>query len=131
MARTSGHRSSRVDPESERLQIRERYRLWRTIVRSAAVVGGLYVLLPALTSLSGQETILTLSLSILGDFKFVASVTLAGAAVAWAAVERWLRQRKVESLQARIRELETFIDPNRSSSGLTTKGKTNPRDDGP
>jgi hypothetical protein len=38
------------------------------------------------------------------------------------------RQWDAEQMQGRLKELETKIDPGRSSSGLTTKGQTNPRD---
>jgi hypothetical protein len=76
----------------------------------------------------GKETVFALKLSFLADIKFAVAVTLAGVAAAWAGLERWLRHRKVESIQDRIRELELTIDPHRTSSGLTPKGKTNPKD---
>jgi hypothetical protein len=131
LARTSGELSAREEGEIERLRVRERYRLGRTLIRGVAVVGGLYLAQPALMALTGKETILALKLSIFGDFKFVASITLAGLAAAWAAAERYLRHRKVEQLQSRISQLEKKLDPSRSSSNLTTRGKTNPKDDGP
>ena len=46
----------------------------------------------------------------------------------WAVAERWLRHRKVSTMQTRIIELELAIDPKRTSSGLTRGGRTNPRD---
>lgn len=39
-----------------------------------------------------------------------------------------LRKNTIERLQSRIQELEKRIDENRSSSGLTSRGDTNPRD---
>ncbi len=42
--------------------------------------------------------------------------------------QRALRLRKTEQLQARITDLETMIDPNRSSSGLQKTGETHPED---
>jgi len=46
----------------------------------------------------------------------------------WAFGERAIRKDTIERLQSRIRELETSIDPKRSSSGLTTRGDTDPGD---
>lgn len=39
------------------------------------------------------------------------------------------RERKTRELAARIRELEQLIDPDRTSSGLSPDGNTNPEDD--
>jgi hypothetical protein len=41
---------------------------------------------------------------------------------AW--MERRLRRRKTKTMADRITELETMIDPNRTSSGLTKTGDT-------
>ncbi|MBX9637179.1 MAG: hypothetical protein K2Q45_06475 [Nitrosomonas sp.] len=42
--------------------------------------------------------------------------------------QTWLRYRKTEEMQKHILELETHIDPQRTSSGLTARGETNPKD---
>jgi hypothetical protein len=70
----------------------------------------------------------SLLLSVLAEMKVAFWVSLAGAACAWGFVERRLRHRKVEQLQGRIKQLETMIDPDRSTSGLTPAGRTNPLD---
>lgn len=49
-------------------------------------------------------------------------------ACVWGFLERRLRLRKVETMQAHIKKLEIRLDPNRSTSGLTSAGQTNPRD---
>ena len=105
----------------------------RTSIRTVGWVFGAYFARQAIASLSGETTNLSVNgtLSLLADFKFVVSIALTGAAFAWAAVERSLRHRKVEALQGRIKHLETAIDPKRTSSGLTAKGKTNPKDINP
>jgi len=112
----------------KREEIEQRYKLWRTLVRWAAVICCTYFLKDALFELAGKETALALSLAFLGDFKFAATLTLAGGAAAWAIVERMLRNRKTEYMSDRIKKLEIIIDRDRSSSGLTKQGKTNPRD---
>ena len=47
----------------------------------------------------------------------------------WAFRQTRLRKQKTEQLTARIKELETRIDPNRTSSGLLPSGDTHPDDD--
>lgn len=84
----------------------------------------------AVESLAGKSTTLLLSwgLDLVADWRVSISVTLAGFAGLWALLERRVRQRTVERLHRRINELETKVDPNRSTSSLTPRGKTNPRD---
>lgn len=108
----------------------QRFTTYRTVIRTIGWCFALFMAKEALVSLAGQTTNLVVSatLSVLADFKFVISITLAGSCAAWALVERALRHRKVEKLAGRIRELETAMDPKRSSSNLTPKGKTNPKD---
>lgn len=48
--------------------------------------------------------------------------------IAWAFSERAHRHRKVRACYTRVRELEKRLDPDRTSSGLTPEGKTNPED---
>lgn len=102
--------------------------LLRSIVWAAVAVLTVYFSPALIVPLAGKDTLVALNVAILGDIKFVVSIGLTGAAGVWAIVERSLRHRKVEYLQSRIKELETTIDKNRTSSKLTTKGKTNPRD---
>jgi len=117
---------SKLSQPERYLLIEQSFTTFRTLIRVAGFVGGVYFL----TAFAGQSTsvIVEATLSILADFKFMVSLTLAGSAAIWAIVERSLRHRKVKYLQERIRQLETSIDPKRTSSGLTTKGKTNPKD---
>jgi hypothetical protein len=121
-----------IDPRVEIRRIDQRYTTFRTFIRAAAVFGVAFVGFGALREFAGKATEVSVAfgllLNALIELKFLAAISLTGAACAWAAVERWLRHRKVESMQARIRELETAIDPNRSTSGLTPRGQTNPRD---
>lgn len=104
------------------------YSLFRTLIIGGSCAGVVYLLPPVIEPLAGKNTLLALNLAFLGDIKFVVSIGLTGCAAGWAVVERTLRHRKVEYLQGRIRELEERIDPARTSSRLTTKGKTNPED---
>jgi hypothetical protein len=119
------------DPNSlDYYRVKQRYDTARTAIRWAGIVIVAYVGFGALKAFAGQSTSVAISLILnaLVDLKLQLAIALTGTACAWAAAERILRLRKVESMQGRIKELETRLDPNRSSSGLTPRGQTNPRD---
>ena len=114
----------------ERTRIIERYALARTLVRCVGWgIAACFAWL-AIGELAGRTTSVTVAatLSMLADIRIAVLVSLTGAAVAWACVERMLRLRKTEYLQTRNIGLEKQLDLRRSSSGLTPQGKTNPRD---
>jgi hypothetical protein len=116
------------------LRVDQRYRTFRTALWAGLGAFAFWCLYLCVDSVAGKTTAfqaaLTVGFSLLWDIRFVIAFSLAGAATAWGAVERWLRHRKVNYLQGRIKELEQNIDPGRTTSGLTTKGKTHPRDRG-
>lgn len=127
---SSGPLSKSARERLERQRIDQRYTTTRTLIRAGALVICIWLFGKGLGALAGQETNIAVNaaLSLIGDFKFALSLTLAGSAAAWGALERALRHRKVEYLQGRITELEKSIDPKRSTSSLTPEGKTNPYD---
>jgi hypothetical protein len=116
------------------LRIDQFYRTVRTAIRVVGLSFAGWCLYLAIDSVAGKTTAfqaaLTVGFSLLWDIRLVVAFSLAGFASFWAAGERWLRHRKVAYLQGRIKELELKIDAGRSTSGLTTKGRTNPRDRG-
>lgn len=81
-------------------------------------------------SLAGQNTLADIGINFLSDIKV--SVGLAWGACAGGIIygerQRKLRKNTVERLQGRIRDLETEIDPDRSTSNLTHRGDTRPED---
>lgn len=87
----------------------------------------------ALGHLAGKSTVANLFVSYITDTASGAtvsiSISISVVACAWAYGERKLRYEKVNYLQDRIKGLELRFDPNRSSSGLTTEGRTNPNDE--
>lgn len=115
-------------------EVRERYRTVRTGIRVLGLMAVSYFGFHALQDMAGQNTSISIALSLIfsafADFKFLLALGLVGLLAAWAVAERYLRHRKVEFLQGRIKALETTIDPQRTSSQLTIEGKTNPRDRG-
>ena len=84
-------------------------------------------------ALAGHATslIVRVALNLLVDFRFVLSLLGTAAAGVWAVAERRLRQRTIERLHPRIKQLESLLDLRRSTSNLTPKGDTNPMDDAP
>lgn len=86
----------------------------------------------AIKAFAGKETFTSFLVTIFGELGLNGSITisiaLSGFSVVWALGERSLRHRKVRYLQDRIVSLERELDPDRSSSGLTTSGRTNPED---
>jgi hypothetical protein len=84
----------------------------------------------AVEAMAGKSTTVLRSwgLAIVADWRVSISVAVAGLAGLWALLERRIRQSTVERLHRRVKELETIVDPNRSSSNLTPRGASNPRD---
>jgi hypothetical protein len=110
--------------------IDEWFRTGRLFLKLAASICLAWVAKEAVVALAGHTTsvLVQMGLQIFADLRVVFSVALAGSCAAWAIVERKIRQKSLEQMHKRVKELELAIDPHRSSSTLTTKGKTNPRD---
>jgi hypothetical protein len=103
-------------------------------VMSAAIKWGAlafiaYLLTDALKAMAGKTTLVSLLASIRANItinEWVAYV-LAGGGTLYGFAQRRLRKQKVAELAERIKTLETKIDPDRSSSGLSPQGST-PKD---
>lgn len=121
-----------IPPAPPFRRIDEQYSTARTAIRCLAWAFGAYVAFGTIGQFAGRSTDVDLALSLvitaLVEVKFLLAIALTATACAWAVVERTLRHRTVKRLQGRIRELETTIDPARSTSKLTPEGKTNPAD---
>jgi len=108
----------------------QRYRTTRALTRYALVGFGLWQGRLAIDALAGHTTSVYVQaiLDVFADLRVAILISLTGATTLWALGERRLRHHIIVRLHTRIRELETAKDPHRSSSGLTTKGQTNPTD---
>lgn len=95
-----------------------------------ALLGIAYCMYLSIAVLSGKTTLASIGISFLGNVKISEAVAwLFGVSgVAFGYKQRQLRRTTVEHLQSRNIELEKQIDPNRTSSTLTPRGDTNPRD---
>lgn len=62
------------------------------------------------------------------QWPIILSVGFALACLVYARRQKTLRRNVIERQYGRIQQLETKIDPARSTSGLTARGETNPED---
>lgn len=62
------------------------------------------------------------------QWPIILSVGFALACLVYARRQRTLRRNVIERQYGRIQQLESEIDPARSTSGLTARGETNPED---
>ena len=80
--------------------------------------------------LAGQTTEasfgMKLAVSIFGNDKIMKGICtiVSGGSIGYGVGQKRLRQRDIQRLTVRPRQLETVIDPNRTTSGLTAKGTT-------
>jgi hypothetical protein len=134
MANSAVQLSARAREHVTLLRVVQRYRTARTALWVSFCGFVVWCLYLSVDSIAGKTTAfqaaITVGFSLLWDIRLVVAFSLAGATTIWAVAERWLRHRKVNYLQGRIKDLELNIDPGRTTSGLTTKGRTNPRDRG-
>jgi hypothetical protein len=131
-ASSTAHSGNPTNTQLRLYEIDQKYRTIRTAVRAAAWMFAAwcgYLLGDSLAGkLTGVNIDVSMLLAALADLKVGILVGLTGMAAAWAVVERYVRQRMVEKLHARVKALEVAIDPNRTSSGLTLRGRTHPDD---
>lgn len=84
----------------------------------------------SVSSLAGLYTFAQIGVGFLGDFRISEGIAyLFGAGgVAYGVKRHRLQQENIERTAQRISDLEKRLDPKRSSSRLTPRGKTRPED---
>jgi flagellar biosynthesis protein FlhB len=107
--------------------------LYKTVRRFGLyflIAFGLWQARLAITVLAGRTTSVYFQglLSLVAELHLQILVTVTVGAVAWALIERHLRQRMIARMSERNVKLEAHKDSGRSSSGLTPHGNTHPRD---
>lgn len=106
----------------------------KTICMYGWPVGCMYFIYKIAFVLSGKTTLasfaMSVAVSILGNDKVMRGIYLVitGGSIAYGVGQRRLRRREIARHTKRPKELETLIDPTRTSSGLTTEGTTRPED---
>lgn len=84
----------------------------------------------SINALAGHHTAADIVVKFLGNISVSNGLAyaLGGSGLGYGALQHWLKKTTVKSLEGRIHQLEGTIDPNRTSSQLTTQGETNPED---
>lgn len=114
-------RSKLIDAVAGTLQVAIRYGVFLLVA---------YFIYLSVNRLAGRYTVADIGLRLLANLRISEtlgwSTGLGGILYGWR--QRKLRRDKTEYLQNRIKELESMLDPKRSSSRLTPRGTTNPED---
>jgi hypothetical protein len=99
-------------------------------IYGATIVGVAYYIYRIFDALAGKTTLTYIFTSLLANITITASiaVSLALTGLGYGLYQKRQRKKTTERLHKRIKELETYFDENRSTSGLTTRGDTNPVD---
>lgn len=104
------------------------------LIRYGAIVACVYFLSTsistALTTLAGKTTSANILVNLLGNLNLSNSIAtlFGGGGIAYGLMERRQRQNMIQRQHGRVKKMEQQIDPNRSSSNITEKGDTNPKD---
>ena len=100
------------------------------LVRWGGLVLISYFIYLSVDALSGQKTVADIGVRFFGEISISTAVAwifgIGGAG--YGLRQRSLRRETTEKLQGRIKHLEKHYDPGRSSSGLTERGETHPKD---
>lgn len=104
------------------------------LIRWCGLVAITYLATRCIEALAGRRTLAEIGLGL--DLGFLVDMNLdrflawlvAVLGLGYGARQRALRKAAIGRLASRVRDLETRLDPGRTSSGLTGKGDTNPAD---
>lgn len=106
------------------------HRLLQNLIRGGIILGCAYFINDSVHALAGSHTLADIGVSFLG--KLEVSVTIAWMAATVGVVYGWKQRRlrldTVERLQSRVQLLELQCDEKRTSSNLTPRGQTHPKD---
>ena len=103
----------------------------KLVVICATVAFCFYQISLALQSFAGQVTFASLTLRIFANIivKWMLTVSVSGISIALYVREKLQHERTRERLTQRITKLEVQFNPTRTSSQLTTKGRTRKEDE--
>lgn len=102
------------------------------LIRAIKWIAVAYCIYLSIDSLAGKATDANILLKFLADITTERIVTyaVAGGSVWYGLRENRLKKRAIAHLEERARRAELALDERRSSSQLTTRGETNPSDQG-
>lgn len=110
-------------------------RLGLALIKYGTVCFCFWRLAPAMEAFAGKTTLANFGVSVLADLKAntVFSHLVTGifgfGGISYGLRERAQKRKEIKRLGNRVVELEKQRDPNRSSSGLTTDGRSRPEDE--
>lgn len=131
--RGSGGALPRIGPPDLKFFVVDQsFRTGRTFLRGMFGAAWAYFAYLAISNLAGQNTsvVVNLALKAIVEGRFLIATGGMAALGVWAVTERKLRKRQIVRWHSRIKELETKVDVNRTTSMLTIEGDTNPMDRG-
>jgi len=110
-------------------------RFFSVLPKYAFLVFLVYHLRYAIKELAGKETLALIKAGIsydtgCGSVSWISAVLLIICifGIGYGLIQRWMRSKQIQMYTAHVQQLERLIDKKRSSSNLTSKGNTNPRD---
>ena len=97
-----------------------------TAIRYGSVVACVASVAWALRSFAGQSTVADVGIKFIGNLSISEAMAyaLAGGSVLYGVRQQKLKRDTIEKMGKRNQQLESKIDPNRSSSKLTPRGTT-------
>jgi len=106
-----------------------------TVVREAVKWAAIVLIVRygyyAIAVLAGHSTFADIAVRFLANLKVSEGILylLTGGSIVYGVGQRHLRRRHIKRVVPAKNQLERMLDPNRSSSGLTPKGTTQPGDE--
>jgi hypothetical protein len=103
----------------------------REVVKWAAIVLIVRYGYYAIAVLAGRSTFADIVVRFLANLKVSDGILylVTGGSICYGVGQRYLRRRHIKRVVPAKNRLERMLDPNRSSSGLTPKGTTQPGDE--
>lgn len=120
----------RTSSSSGPILVRGSFRFFNTFIKYGFLTLIARYCYLGIATMAGKETIGNIAISLITNLTMNQwmAYAIGGGGIAYGTSQRSLRKSTVERLQSRNQELELRIDPNRTSSMLTTRGDTRPED---
>jgi len=116
----------------------QKVHIWGRVIipipKYLCIVACFYLVFRATEVLAGKTTVAAFSQYFLLDlqankfFSHAVTAVFGAGGIAYGVRERHLKRKNIERMGAEIKQLETRLDPNRTSSRLTPRGTTQKED---
>ena len=102
----------------------------KDVIRYGFVAFCFWCIYRSISVLAGKTTVASILMQVLANIHVSQGICLllAGGGCAYGLGERSVRRKAIERLTDKPKKLELAIDPNRTSSNLTSRGTTRPED---